>query len=169
MQVRVTELLLTLLEGNTDTIIPTIMISTLNFSLLLHHSQYLQLDVSTERDPSHASESLKRRRMDLARNCFRLIKMLGETDPSKVPDDQKNNLDLAFSSINSSARSSIGRIEIITADRTVQRLYFPIPSSCQPHKVFFFFMVIVTIISFFCFLFFVLKKIELSLLFIQKI
>jgi hypothetical protein len=135
VQVRVTELLLTLLEGNTDTTIPTTMISTLNFSLLLYHAEYLQPEVSSKRDIGNPSELLKKRRLDLARNTFRLIKMLGETDPSQVPDEQKNNLDLAFSSVNSTARSSIGRIEIITADRALQRLYFPIPASCQPNKV----------------------------------
>ena len=32
---------------------------------------------------------------------------------------------------------SIGRIEVVSSDRSIQRLYFPIPQCCQPENVFF--------------------------------
>jgi hypothetical protein len=131
LEVRVTELLLTLLEGNNDTDIPTVMIESLNFSTLLHHAQY-----ATPNSPASDSElRIRKRKVDLARNAFRLIKMLGEVDPSKIPDSRKNELEIAFSTINGAAHTSIARIEIVTADRSIQRLYFPIPASCQTDKV----------------------------------
>ena len=84
LQVKVTELLLTLLEGNTETTIPTTMINALHFPTLVYHAQYLQ--DNNMRD----EEGVKKRKMDLAKNTFRLIKMLGETDQSKVILDITN-------------------------------------------------------------------------------
>ncbi len=124
---KVTELLLTLLEGNSDTTIPTTMIASLNFVTLLHHAQYLQRIADRK---TRAYDIVQQRRFDLARNSFRLIKMLGETEPLRVPEGKKLELDFAVSTINSSSRATIGRIEIVTAEKTLQRLYFPIPPSC---------------------------------------
>lgn len=132
LQVKVTELLLTLLEGNSDTTIPTTMISSLNFSTLLYHSQYLQR--MADRKP-RAYDIVQQRKFDLARNTFRLIIMLGEVESSKVPDGKKSELDLAVNTVNSSARTTIGRIEIVTAEKSLQRLYFPIPPSCLKVRI----------------------------------
>ena len=41
--------------------------------------------------------------MDLAKNTFRLIKMLGETDPANVPDEMRETLEQAFDLINSNS------------------------------------------------------------------
>ena len=137
IQVKASELLLTLLEGNLDTSIPTTMITHLNFHSLRYHAKYLNQE---EVDEPKELPPIEKKKIDLARNIFRLLKMLGETDQSKVPDEFREGLDDAVRDL-SSENSVIGRIEIVAADRSVQRLYFPVPQSCRS-------------VSFFEFLFF---------------
>ena len=166
LQLKVTELLLTLLEGNSgwgyflspdvgvailfffffelnsfpETIIPTTMITTLSFSTLLYHAQYLQQTDGVMGDdrfeppqkkspppfsPTAPSETVKIRKMDLAKNTFRLIKMLGETNPSRIPDEMKDTLKQAFDFVNSTSSRSETKISSGVAIKCIVDAHLP--------------------------------------------
>ena len=111
------------------------MVKSLDFDLLRLHARYLQPEIQAALEEEEASETVKGRRMDIARNTFRLIKMLGEADSTRVPLHQKEHLDEALSHINQFSRAAIGRIEIVAANRSLERMYFPIPPTCRGERV----------------------------------